>query len=88
MSFRRSTPRTQPRCRNPWRCLARPPFVLPTGDSKARGAKGLKGFGTVKLADGKLQVTYHKEPLYTFADDTGHSVKGNGVGPFEVVPAP
>jgi hypothetical protein len=27
-----------------------------------------------------------KEPLYTFVDDSGHSVSGNGDGPFEVVP--
>jgi predicted lipoprotein with Yx(FWY)xxD motif len=62
-----------------------PPLVLAKGDTKARGGKGVKGLGTVKLADGDLQVTYMKEPLYTFVGDSGHSVHGNGDGPFEVV---
>jgi len=42
----------------------------------------VKGLGTVKLANGHLQVTFNKEPLYTFSGDSGHSVNGNGVGPF------
>jgi predicted lipoprotein with Yx(FWY)xxD motif len=65
-----------------------PAYVLPAGDTKARGGKGVKGLSSVKDVDGALQVTYMKEPLYTFVDDSGHSVTGNGDGPFEVVPAP
>jgi predicted lipoprotein with Yx(FWY)xxD motif len=65
-----------------------PPLVLPKGDTTPQGGKGIKDLGTIPLPGGRLQVTYHKEPLYTFASDSGHSVKGNGVGPFEVVPAP
>ncbi len=42
---------------------------------------------TLRRADGprgmswtaKPQVTYHKLRLYTFINDTGHSVTGNGV---------
>jgi len=62
-----------------------PPLVLPKGDTKPRGGFGVKGLGTVKLANGHLQVTFNKEPLYTFSGDSGHSVNGNGVGPFLVV---
>jgi len=31
-----------------------------------------------------LQVTYHKQRLYTFTGDSGHSVNGNGVAGFKV----
>ena len=64
-----------------------PPLVLPAGDTKPRGGKGVTGLGTVKLANNDLQVTFNKEPLYTFTGDSGKSVNGNGVGPFLVVPA-
>jgi len=62
-----------------------PPLVLPAGDTKPKGGKGVTGLGTVKLANGDLQVTVNREPLYTFSGDSGHSVNGNGVGPFLVV---
>jgi predicted lipoprotein with Yx(FWY)xxD motif len=62
-----------------------PPLVLPAGDTTPRGGPGVTGLGTVTLADGDLQVTYNSEPLYTFTGDSGHSVNGNGVGPFLVV---
>jgi predicted lipoprotein with Yx(FWY)xxD motif len=67
-----------------------PPLELPSGATKPRGAKGVKGLGTIKIAGGKLQITYMKHPLYTFVDDSGHSVNGNGVNGFSVltVPAP
>jgi predicted lipoprotein with Yx(FWY)xxD motif len=64
-----------------------PPLVLPAGDTTPMGGKGVTGLGTVKLKSGQLQVTFNKEPLYTFVDDTGKSVNGNGDGPFLVVPA-
>jgi len=64
-----------------------PPLVLPAGDTKPRGGKGVTGLGTVKIANNQLQVTYNTEPLYTFSGDSGKSVNGNGVGPFLVVPA-
>jgi predicted lipoprotein with Yx(FWY)xxD motif len=65
-----------------------PAYVLPAGDTTPRGGKGVKGLSTVKESGGVLQLTYMKEPLYTFVDDSGHSVTGNGDGPFEVIPAP
>jgi predicted lipoprotein with Yx(FWY)xxD motif len=58
-----------------------PPLLMPKGDTKPEGAKGL---GTVKFTGGRLQVTYNKQPLYTFVDDKGKSVNGNGVGGFVV----
>jgi predicted lipoprotein with Yx(FWY)xxD motif len=64
-----------------------PPLVLPAGDTTPKGGKGVTGLGTVKLANGDLQVTYNPEPLYTFVGDSGKSVNGNGDGPFLVVPA-
>jgi len=33
---------------------------------------------------GRLQVTYHKMRLYTFINDSGTSVTGNGVAGFKV----
>jgi hypothetical protein len=32
------------------------------------------------LSDGRRQLTYNKMPLYTFADDSGTSVDGQGIG--------
>jgi hypothetical protein len=61
--------------------------VLPAGDTTPRGGPGVTGLGTVTLGDGDLQLTYNSEPLYTFTGDSGHSVNGNGVGPFLVVKA-
>jgi predicted lipoprotein with Yx(FWY)xxD motif len=75
-----NTPTCTGSCASVW-----PPLVLPAGDKKPKGGPGVTGLGTVKLADGSLQVTFHKEPLYTFSGDSGHSVNGNGVGPFLVV---
>ena len=32
------------------------------------------------LPDGRRQLTYNRTPLYTFADDHGTSVNGQGIG--------
>ena len=58
-----------------------PALLMPKGDTVPEGVKGL---GTVKFTGGRLQVTYHKQRLYTFVDDSGKSVNGNGVGGFVV----
>jgi predicted lipoprotein with Yx(FWY)xxD motif len=56
-----------------------PPLTLPKG-SKAT-PEGTKCLGTAKF--GKLsQVTYRGHKLYTFVDDSGSSVNGNGEGGF------
>ena len=59
-----------------------PPLLMPIDKTIPTGIAGL---GTVKLPSGRLQVTVHKEPLYTFSGDSGTSVNGNGIGPFLVV---
>jgi predicted lipoprotein with Yx(FWY)xxD motif len=62
-------------CQSIW-----PPLVMPAGATTPTGAPCL---ATAKLGN-KLQVTYHKLRLYTFVNDTGHSVTGNGVAGFHV----
>jgi predicted lipoprotein with Yx(FWY)xxD motif len=57
-----------------------PALVMPAGATVPKGARCL---GTVAFGTNQLQVTYHKQPLYTFAQDSGHSVSGNGVAGFK-----
>ena len=60
-------------CQSIW-----PPLLMPTGKKTPKGAPCL---ATAKLGT-KLQVTYHKQRLYTFTGDSGHSVNGNGMAGF------
>jgi hypothetical protein len=53
---------------------------MPAGKTLPKG-KGVECLSTVSTSAG-LQVTYHKQPLYTFVDDSGTSLNGNGVGGF------
>ncbi|HLN16115.1 MAG TPA: hypothetical protein VK277_05090 [Acidimicrobiales bacterium] len=63
-----------------------PPLVLPAGDTTPKGGKGVVGtLGTMPAPGGGLQVTYNGLPLYTFVNDSGHSVNGNNVAGFHVV---
>lgn len=62
-------------CQSIW-----PPLLMPAGATVPKGAPCL---ATAKLGT-KLQVTYHKQRLYTFTGDSGHSVNGNGVAGFHV----
>jgi predicted lipoprotein with Yx(FWY)xxD motif len=52
------------------KCATFWPPLLTT--SKAQAGAGVKAslLGTTRRADGKLQVTYHGHPLYTFVNDT------------------
>lgn len=54
-----------------------PPLLLPKGKTKAGGPAGLTGLGTVKFGSNRRQVTYNSQPLYTFDEDSGTSVRGN-----------
>jgi len=56
-------------CQSVW-----PPLVMPAGTTC---------LGTARLGT-QLQVTYHGLRLYTFVNDTGHSVNGNGMAGFHV----
>ena len=64
-------------------CLAIwPRLVMPAGKTVPKGANCL---GTARFGSHhRLQVTYRKHRLYTFVDDTGTSVTGNGVSGFKV----
>jgi len=58
-----------------------PPLFLAKGVKTAVGGPGVTGLGTTKWANGKLQVTFHGEPLYRFAGDTAAGqAKGQNVG--------
>ena len=60
-------------CASAW-----PPVTVPKG-TKVKGGPGVTELGTVS-SGGKLQVTWNKHPLYTYALDTGPGVvNGNGV---------
>jgi hypothetical protein len=56
------------------------PLLMPKGATTPKGAMCL---GTAAQGS-SLQVTYHKQRLYTFTGDSGHSVNGNGVAGFKV----
>jgi predicted lipoprotein with Yx(FWY)xxD motif len=58
-----------------------PRLMMPAGKTVPKGASCL---GTARVGKHGLQVTYRKHRLYTFADDTGSSVTGNGVAGFAV----
>lgn len=58
-----------------------PPLFLAKGVKTPVGGPGVKGLGTAKWADGKLQVTFDGEPLYRFVGDTAAGqAKGENVG--------
>jgi predicted lipoprotein with Yx(FWY)xxD motif len=58
-----------------------PPLLMPRGKTIPKGIAGLR---TVVLASGRRQVTYRHRRLYTFVNDSGTSVNGNGVAGFLV----
>ena len=58
-----------------------PPLLLPVGKTIPKGIKGLRA---ALLPSGRRQVTYRHRRLYTFVNDSGTSVNGNGVAGFLV----
>jgi predicted lipoprotein with Yx(FWY)xxD motif len=57
-----------------------PEVLLPKGTTKVSAGHGVNGaeLGTIKRADGRLQVTYAGKALYRFANDKSPGqVKGN-----------
>jgi len=59
------------------------PPLIATGKPRAAGGVKASLLGTAKRADGRLQVTYDRQPLYTFVKDTRRGqTKGQGVTAF------
>jgi len=58
--------------------------VLTTGKPKAKDGARSSLLGTTKRRDGKLQITYHGHPIYTYEDDHGKAgtAKGQDVKEF------
>jgi predicted lipoprotein with Yx(FWY)xxD motif len=60
--------------------VAWPPFVLPKGVDHAVAGSGVSQLGTVRRANGQLQVTYRGWPLYYFSGDgQAGAVNGEGI---------
>jgi predicted lipoprotein with Yx(FWY)xxD motif len=64
-------------------CATYWPPLLKTGDVTVGSGVRRALVGTTKRADGRLQVTYNKHPLYTFAlDKSAGQTKGQGSSNF------
>jgi predicted lipoprotein with Yx(FWY)xxD motif len=58
-----------------------PPLTLPAGVTKPVAGPGVTNLGTIKRADGSLQVTYMGMPLYRYVADTSRTdATGQGLG--------
>jgi predicted lipoprotein with Yx(FWY)xxD motif len=56
-----------------------PPLLVPTGDH-LKGAKGVRGLGSIKVGRGRRQATLHGVALYRFSGDSKKGQdKGQGV---------
>ena len=63
-----------------------PPLIVKSASDVPRKIAGAKGtFGTVKRPDGKLQVTYNRLPIYTYAHEGPNQVLCNNVDGWFVV---
>jgi predicted lipoprotein with Yx(FWY)xxD motif len=58
-----------------------PPFILGAGETTAAGAGVTGTLGTLKRADGSMQVTYDNLPVYYFSGDSAAGdANGQGIG--------
>ena len=74
---KQSTPTCSGACSSIW------PPLLATGKPVAGTGVTASLLGTVKDADGKLQVTYNHWPLYTYSGDSApHQANGQGIVSF------
>ncbi len=63
-----------------------PPLVVRTRTAVPRRIAGIKGaFGVIRRPDGRLQVTYNRLPLYTYAHEGANQVLCNNVDGWFVV---
>lgn len=59
------------------------PPLIASGKPVAKSGARASLLGTIRRADGRLQVTYNHHPLYTFVKDTGKGqTNGEGVNGF------
>lgn len=70
-------------------CLKQwPPVLLMKGERVKATVHGLMGeFGTITRPDGSTQLTYGKQPVYTYVGDTANVVKCDGVDGWHAVRA-
>ncbi len=58
-----------------------PPLLLARGVTRPVPGRGVQGLGTVRRPGHRLQVTWHKKPLYLFAGDVRPGqINGQAVG--------
>jgi len=63
------------------KCVSLWPPLIASGKPLAAGGAKASLLGTVRRADGRLQVTYRHHPLYTFVKDTKKGqTNGEGFG--------
>jgi len=66
--------------------VAWPPLIVKSKAAVPRRVAGIKGtFGTVRRPNGKLQVTYNRLPVYTYAHEKPRQVLCNDVDGWFVV---
>jgi predicted lipoprotein with Yx(FWY)xxD motif len=64
-------------------CAAAWPPLIATGKPRAGAGAEASRLGTTRRADGRLQVTYNRHPVYTFVKDTKKGqTNGEGLNAF------
>ncbi len=69
------------RCARAW-----PPLIVRTARAVPRRLAGIRGtFGTIRRPDGRLQVTWNRLPIYTYAHERPNQVLCDNVDGWFVV---
>lgn len=65
-----------------------PPVLLMKGEKVKAMKAGIKGeFGTITRPDGSTQLTWNKQPVYTYHGDTANVVKCDNVDGWHAIRA-